>query len=193
MARTVRPGWSLLLGGALAVSLLACSDDDGGDAADPDDPATSPEDTTPATLPDEVDAGRGAMVIDGNAYVLTVRACDLEPTTDPATGVTTELAVDADDGVGTSVSVTRSVTQGAVPSTTDTIRVADTAGNALVASRAEVNGRFVDLLAEGALAPMLDVEGDVVSGEGVLGPQGARPGTPGVVDVSVLLSCPPAG
>jgi hypothetical protein len=192
MARTVRPGWSLLLGGALAVSLLACSDD-GGDTADPDDPATSPEDTTPATLPDEVEVGRGAMVIDGNAYVLTVRACDLEPATDPETGVTTELTVDADDGVGTSVSVTRSVTQGDVPSTTDTISVADTAGNALVASRAEVNGRFVDLLAEGALAPMLDVEGDVVTGEGVLGPQGARPGTPGVVDVSVLLSCPPAG
>ena len=192
MARTVRPGWSLLLGGALAVSLSACSDD-GGDAADPDDPATSPEDTTPATLPDEVDVGRGAMVIDGNAYVLTVRACDLEPSTDPETGVTTELTVDADDGVGTSVSVTRSVTQGDVPSTTDTISVADTAGNALVASRAEVNGRYVDLLAEGALAPMLDVEGDVVSGDGVLGPQGARPGTPGVVDVSVLLSCPPAG
>jgi len=192
MARTVRPGWSLLLGGALAVSLSACSDD-GGDAADPDDPATSPEDTTPATLPDEVDVGRGAMVIDGNAYVLTVRACDLEPSTDPETGVTTELTVDADDGVGTSVSVTRSVTQGDVPSTTDTISVADTAGNALVASRAEVNGRYVDLLAEGALAPMLDVEGDVVSGDGVLGPRGARPETPGVVDVSVLLSCPPAG
>jgi hypothetical protein len=192
MARTVRPGWSLLLGGALAVSLLACSDD--GDAADPDDPANSTtEDTTPATVPDEVDVGRGAMVIDGNAYVLTVRECDLEPTTDPDTGVTTELSVDADDGVGTSVSVTRSVTQGDVPSTTDTISVADTAGNALVASRAEVNGRYVDLLAEGALAPMLDVEGDVVSGDGVLGPQGARPGTPGVVDVSVLLSCPPAG
>ena len=192
MARTVRPGWSLLLGGALAVSLLACSDD-GGDAADPDDPATSPEDTTPATLPDEVDVGRGAMVIDGNAYVLTVRACDLEPATDPETGVTTELTVDADDGVGTSVSVTRSVTQGDVPSTTDTITVADTAGNALVASRAEVNGRFVDLLAEGALAPMLEVEGDVVSGDGVFGPLGARPGTPGVVDVSVMLRCPPAG
>ena len=193
MARTVRPGWSLLLAGVLAASLLACSDD-GGEAADPDDPAAStPEDTTPATLPDEVDAGRGAMVVDGGAYVLTVRECTLEPSTDPATGVTTVFTADADDGVGTSVSVTRSITQGDVPSTTDSITVADTAGNALVASRAEVNGRFVDLLVDGALAPMLSVDGDVVSGEGVLGPQGARPGTPGVVDVSVLLSCPPAG
>jgi hypothetical protein len=193
MPRTVRPGWSLLLAGVLAASLLACSDD-GGDAVDPDDPTGStPEDTTPATLPEEVEAGRGAMVVDGSAYVLTVRACSLEPVTDPETGVTTELTVDADDGVGTSVSLTRSVTQGAVPSTTDTVTVADTAGNAMVASRAEIDGRFVDLLAEGALTPMLDVDGDVVSGDGVLGPPGARPGDPAARDVSVLLRCPPAG
>ena len=193
MARTVRPGWSLLLGVVLVASLLACSDDGGGDDADDVGDPASTEDTTPATLPEEVEAGRGAMVIDGSAYVLTVRECDLEPVTNPDTGVTTELTIDADDGVGTSVSVTRSVTEGVVPSTTETVTVADTAGNALVASRAEVNGRFVDLLAEGALVPMLTVEGDVVSGEGVLGPQGARPGDPNAVAVSVVLRCPPAG
>jgi hypothetical protein len=182
-----------VLAAALATGLAGCSDD-GGDAADPDDPANSTTaDTTPATLPDEVEAGRGAMVIDGSAYVLTVRECALEPSTDPETGVTTEVVVDADDGVGTSVSVTRSVTQGAVPNTTDTITVGDVAGNVLVATRAEVGGRIVDLLAEGALTPMLAVDGDVVDGEGVLGPPGARPGTPGVLDVSVLLRCPPGG
>lgn len=192
MPRTVRPGWSLLLAAGLATSSLACGDD--GEGADPDDPAVTTEDTTPATLPEEVEAGRGAMVVDGSAYVLTVRACDLEPTTDPDTGVTTQLTVDADDGVGTSVSVSRSVTQGAVPSTTDTITVADAAGNALVASRADIGGgRFVDLLAEGAITPMLSVEGELVRGEGVLGPQGARPGDPTARDVSVLVRCPPAG
>ena len=188
-ARTVRPGRSLLLGGVLAASLLGCSDDGGG-TADPDDPSGTTEDTTPATLPDEVEAGRGAMVVDGNAYVLTVGACSLEAVTDPTTGVTTERTADAADGVGTSVSVSRTVTEGAVPSTTDTITVSDAAGNSMVASRAEINGRFVDLLAEGALVPMLSVEGDVVSGEGVLGPPGARPGDPAARDVSVLLSCP---
>jgi hypothetical protein len=188
MPRTVRPGWSLLLGGALAAALLACSDD--GGSADPDDPSATTTDTTPATLPEGVDEGRGAMVVDGSAYVLTVHACSLEPVTDPATGVTTELTVDADDGVGTSVAVSRTVTQGDVPSTTDTITVSDAAGNSMVASRAEINGRFVDLLAEGALSPMLTLDGEVVSGEGVLGPPGARPGDPAARDVSVLLSCP---
>lgn len=188
MPRSVRPGWSLLLGGVLAVTLLACSDD--GEAADTDDPSGTTEDTTPATLPEEVEPGRGAMVIDGSAYVLTVGACSLEAVTDPDTGVTTELTVDAADGVGTRVAVSRTVTQGAVPSTTDTITVSDATGNSMVASRAEVDGRFVDLLAEGALAPMLSVDGEVVSGEGVLGPPGARPGDPAARDVSVLLSCP---
>jgi hypothetical protein len=190
MPRTVRPGWSLLLGGALATALLACSDD--GGSADPDDPSATTTDTTPATLPEEVEVGRGAMVIDGNAYVLTVGACSLESVTDPATGVTTELTVDAADGVGTTVSVSRTITEGAVPSTTDTITVADATGNSMVASRAEIDGRFVDLLAEGALVPMLSVDGDIVSGEGVLGPPGARPGDPAARDVSVLLSCPSA-
>jgi hypothetical protein len=188
MARTVRPGWSLLLSGAVATALLACSDD--GGSADPDDPSGTTTDTTPATLPEEVEPGRGAMVIDGNAYVLTVGACSLEAVTDPDTGVTTELTADAADGVGTSVSLSRTVTQGDVPSTTDTITVSDAAGNSMVASRAEINGRFVDLLAEGALTPMLSVEGDVVAGDGVLGPPGARPGDPAARDVSVLLSCP---
>src|SRR5690606_22144108 len=126
-------------------------------------------------------------------YVVTVRECSLEPSTDPDTGVTTELTVDADDGVGTSVSVTRSVTQGAVASTTDTITVGDVAGNVLVANRVDAGGRIIDLLAEGALTPRLSVDGDVVAGEGVLGPPGARPGDPLVRDVSVLLRCPPAG
>lgn len=192
MSRTVRPGWSLLLAVALTASLVACGDD--GDDLDPDDPANSTTaDTTPATLPEEVEAGRGAMVVDGSAYVLTVRECDLDSTTDPDTGVTTEVLVDADDGVGTSVSVTRAVTEGAVPSTTDTITVGDVAGNVLVANRVEAGGRIIDLLAEGALTPMLSVDGDVVAGEGVLGPPGARPGDPTVRDVSVLLRCPPGG
>ena len=57
--------------------------------------------------------------------------------------------------------LTRSVTEGDVPSTTDTITVADAAGNFMVASRADINGRIVDLLADGALVPMLTVDGDV--------------------------------
>lgn len=201
MPRTVRPGWSparaARVGAAAAAALAAlaagCADDDGGGGVDPDDPSATTVDTTPATLPESVEPGRGAMVIDGSGHALTVRACELEPTTDPETGVTTVLAVDADDGVGTSVSVTRSITEGAVPTTTDSITVVDTEQEGMVASRAEVGGRFVDLLAEGALTPMLDVDGDVVTGEGVLGPRGARPGDPRARDVQLLLRCPPAG
>ena len=79
MARTVRPGWSLLLGwraGRVAAGVLRRR------AATPPIPTTRPR--APRTprrprCPTTSMPAAGAMVIDGNAYLLTVRECDLEP------------------------------------------------------------------------------------------------------------------
>jgi hypothetical protein len=187
----VRRGWCLPV--AVAVVVLAptaCSDDGDGDGAE--QPPTTGE-PTPATLPDDVEPGAGMLVLDGDGYQLDVRECTLSPTTDPETSVTTDLAIDADDGLGVAVSITRTTTQGAVSTVNDTVTVVDPDGNVQEANRADIDGRIVDLLAEGALTPMLSVEGDVVSGSGVFGPRGARPGDEGLVEGSLIVRCRPGG
>jgi hypothetical protein len=173
-----------------AVVLGACSEG-GGDGAD-DGPPTTGE-RVDATLPpaDDVAAGEGVLVLDGRAYALDVRACTLTPTVDPTTQVSTELAIDADDGLGTAVSLTRSVAPGDVPTVSDRATVVSD-GVVTEANRAEVAGRFIDLLAEGALTPLISVDGDVVSVDGVFGPPGARPGDASAVEGSLVLRCPPA-
>ena len=66
-----------------------------------------------------------------------------------------------------------------MPTVNDTVSVVQPDGTVLEANRAEVNGRFVDLLAR-APTPLLTVDGDVVSGSGVFRPPepdlGTRPG-----------------
>lgn len=168
--------------------LLGCSSDD-GESADEGPPSTS--EAVPATLPDDVEAGSGQLVLDGQAYVLSVRSCALDPVTDPATGVTTEASVDADEQLGLVVSVTRSATEGDLRTVTDTVSVLDADGELVEASRADVGGRYLDLLVEGALGPLLQIEGDLITGEGVFGPPGARPGDPSAVEGSLILRCPP--
>ena len=187
----VRRGWCLAVAvAAAAVALAGCSDDGGdGDAGQP--PITG--EPTPATLPDDVDPGTGMLVLDGDGYQLDVRECTLVPSTDPATGVTTDLAIDADDGLGLAVSITRTTTQGDVPTVNDTVTVVDPEGTVQEANRADIDGRIVDLLAEGALTPLLTVDGDLVTGSGVFGPRGARPGDEGLVEGSLIVRCPPAG
>jgi hypothetical protein len=186
----VRRGWSLLVL-AVACALLAACSDDGGDG-DGDEGAPVTGASVPATLPDDVDPGTGMLVLDGSGYVLEVRSCTLVPTTDAATGVTTDLAIDADDSLGLAVSVTRTTTQGDVPTVNDTVTVVQPDGAVQEANRAQVDGRIVDLLAEGALTPMLTVDGDLVTGSGVFGPRGARPGDAGLVEGSLIVRCRPA-
>ena len=175
---------------ALVAAVAACSD--GGD----DEPAPTTA-TTPASLPDDVDAGTGMLLLDGERTLLTVRECALTPVTDPATGVVTELAVDADDGISLAVSITRSSTPGDVPTVTDVITLADQtdpdAPEVTEAERAETGGRYIDLLTEGAISPLLTVDGELITADGTFGPLGARPGAEGVVEGSLIVRCPPAG
>jgi hypothetical protein len=188
----VRRGWSLAPCLLLAAALLGACSDDGEEGAE-DGPPTTAE-RVDATLPPahDVAAGEGVLVLDGRASALDVRACALTPTVDPTTQVSTDLAIDADDGLGVAVSLTRSTAPGDVPTVSDRVTVvAD--GVVTEANRAEVGGRFIDLLAEGALTPLITIDGEVVSAEGVFGPPGARPGDASAVEGSLLLRCPPAG
>lgn len=171
---------------ALAATVSAACGDDG------DDPAaattTAPVDV-PATLPADIEPGRGALVLDGQLGLLEVTACSFEPVTDPATGVTTLLTVTAHDPTGRTVDVVRSSFDADVPTVTDTVTVSDAEGT-VEASRAETGGRQIDLRAENPVGPLLEVDGDAVRAEGVFGPVGGRPGDPANIDGELLLRCP---
>ena len=173
----------------MVLALAACGgDDDDGDSSGP--PTTAAE-QPPATLPEEVDAGRGAMVLDGEGAVLTVTSCDLEPSTDPATGVTTELAVQANDGTRR-VDIVRSSFTADVPTVTDTISVIDADESVLESSRVDRDGLLLDIRLENPVGPLLDVDADagLVHGEGVFGPVGGTTGDAENVDGELLLRCP---
>ena len=145
--------------GLVALAALVGCSDDGGDGA--------PASTTPApvTLPpaDEVDPGFGYFVLDGEAILLTVRACSLESELDVATGVTTELAIDLDDSISMAVSLTRSSFGGDLPTTTDEVLVAEDEAIILDSTRIDRSGTILDLRAPGSLELLFDVDGSVVS------------------------------
>lgn len=162
----------------------ACSGGDGDGGA----PTTAAE-RTPATLPARVEAGRGALVLDGEAAVLTVFACQPEPVTDPATGVTAEISIVAGDGTGRSVDITRTSFTADVPTVTDTVTVTETDGTQLEASRVDAGGRLIDLRVEKPVGRLIDVGGGVVRVEGVFGAPGAA-AEPTDVDGELLLRCP---
>jgi hypothetical protein len=185
----VRRGWLLPVAAAAFAALASCSDG-GSDGADEGSPVTGQP--SPPTLPGDAEAGTGSLVLDGRGYLLEIRACTLVPTTDPATGVTTDLAIDADDSLGVAVSITRTTTEGDVPTVNDTVTVVQPDGTVQEANRADIGGRIVDLLTEGALTPLLSVEGDLVTGSGVFGPRGARPGADDLVEGALIVRCPPA-
>lgn len=174
---------------AALCALAGCSGDDG-------DPSTASATTeaapTSATLPDGVEPGRGALVLDGHATVLTVTSCALEPATDPTTGVTTELAVAADDGTGLTVDLARSSFTADVPSVTDTVVVVDESGAELESSRVDRDGLLIDLRLPNPVGPLIDVDAEagIVRAEGVFGPPNATADDPGNVDGSLLLRCP---
>src|SRR5690348_6866594 len=106
----VRRGWWVV---ALLL-LAACGDDD-------EAPTTTTADPAPPTLPLEVDPGTGFLILGDTSGVLTVTACAFDPAVDPATGVTTELTVAAQDGTGRTVDVVRSSFTADVATVTDTV------------------------------------------------------------------------
>lgn len=172
---------------AAGVLLGACS---GGGSADGDGAGTTVDPDVPVTLPDDADPGIGYLVLDGEPTLLLVRACELEPVFDAATGVTTELAIDLDDQVARAVSITRSATGGDLATTTDEILVADEDVITLDATRIDRSGTMLDLRAPGSLEPLLEVDGTLVRAAGVFGPPGSRAGDAGLREGSILVRCP---
>ncbi len=182
---------------SVVVSGAACSDDDGDDGGSAGGPPTTADDRAPATLPDEVEPGRGAMVLDGEASVLTVVACELEPSTDDATGVTTELRAVADDGLGRTVQVTRERVAGDLPTVTDSVRVVEDGSGAggaasVVAERVDRDGLLLDLREPNPVGRLLEVDASTgtIAADGVFGPDGSTAEDPGNVDGELLLRCP---
>ena len=106
----------------------------------------------------------------------TVRDCALEPVTaaDPATGVTTEIEVAADDGVTRNVAITRRTVPGDVPTTTDNITIAVDGEVVAESQRIDIAGNYQDLRAPGVLEPLLVVDDGLVTARGVFGPLGSR-------------------
>jgi hypothetical protein len=184
-ARTVRKRAALAIGLLL---VAACSGDD--DGAEPPATTGTTAPPTPGTLPDNVEPGRGALVLDGELAVLTVTNCTTQPTTDATTGVVTELTAAASDGTRL-VDVVRSSFTTNVTTVTDTIRVTDPDGTVLESSRAEVGGRQIDLRLENPVGPLLQAgAGGRIEAAGVFGPPDGVAGDPGNVDGELLLRCP---
>ncbi len=181
--RTVRTGAWLSVGLLLAG---ACGDDD--DTAP--EPAPTTGAPTPGTLPDDVEPGRGALVLDGELAVLTVTNCTLAPATD-ATGVTTVLTAAASDGTRL-VDVVRSSFTAEIATVTDTVTITSADGAAVESSRADVDGRQVDLRDPNPAGPLLDVDLETgrIAARGVFGPLNGGPDDPANVDGELLLRCP---
>ena len=168
-----------------AVAVSGCGGDDAGPAT------TTTAEPAPATLPAGVEAGRGILILDGQASVLTVTACTFESTTDEATGVTTELTVAAQDATGRTVDVVRSSFTADVPTVTDTVVVAGD-GGVLESSRADRDGLQIDLRVPNPVGPLLDVDASAgtVRASGVFGPARSRADDPANVDGELLVRCP---
>lgn len=184
----MHPGVRLALVVPVAILVAACGDD----GEPPAPPPTTAAASAPATLPDEVDPGRGALVLGGERAVLTVTACTLEASTDESTGVTTEVLAGAEDGTGRVIDVIRSSFAADLPTVTDTVRITDQDGSVVEASRADRDGLLIDLRVANPVGRLLevDVEAGTIRAEGVFGPVGTTVGEPGNVDGELLLRCP---
>lgn len=142
-------------------------------------------------MPADVEVGRAYLLLDGELGVLTVSSCAVDPVTDPATGVTTELSASAEDGTGRTVEVRRSFFDADVPTITETVTVTDPEGT-VEASRVELGGRQIDLRLDNPVGALLDHDeaaGTIVAA-GVFGPAGSVVGDPGLLDGELLLRCP---
>ena len=174
---------------AVAAVVAAC----GGD----DDTPTAPSITTvtagaPATLPDDVGPGEGALVLGDDLFTLEV-ICELEPTTDASTGITTELLADGGDAIGTVVSVSRQSTVGDVPTVTDTIAV-ERDDTVIESQRVDAGGQLIDLRLPEPSSRLIDVSesetGTVIRAQGVFGPAQSLTDDPANVEGSLLFRCP---
>jgi hypothetical protein len=187
----VRRVWLTAVPAALAavVALGACSDDSGGP---PPSTPTTPAPGPPPTLPDDVAPGEGALVLGDDAFTLEV-VCELVPTTDDASGVTTELIVDGGDTTGTIVTITRQSTVGDVPTVTDTVAV-DAAGLTVDSQRVDAGGQLIDLRLPNPVSRLIDVEpsdgGALVRAQGVFGPPQSLADDPANEDGALLFRCP---
>jgi hypothetical protein len=171
-------------------AFAACGGDD--DSATDDLVATTSGSHPPATLPDDVAPGEGALVLGDELYTLDV-VCELEPTTDASTGVTTELLVDGGDEIGTVVSISRQSTVGDVPTITDTVAVQR--DDAVVESqRVDAGGQLIDLRLPNPTSRLIEVtesaDGNVIRVQGVFGPAESLADDPQNVDGSLLFRCP---
>lgn len=127
------------------------------------------------------------------SYPLTVTSCDLLPSIDPDTNVTTVFvltATAADSSTPFELDVLRQLTSGAATTTTDTITYSPSTGELLQAQRVELNGAFVDLRHPGVGVPMLDLSDDGVEADATFGPPGSVAGDDGVVDGTLIARCP---
>jgi len=182
-------GWTHLacaVGIAAVLTLPACSDDGGSDDGAPTTAADRPAPTVPA----DVEPGEGFLVLGDRTFLLAVRACALDPFTDPETGVTIELTLDADDNTGTLIGVSRATVQGELATTTETVSVTEVEGEVLEAQRFERDGVVSDLRDSDSAGPLLAVTGNLVRAGGVFGPPGSTAATPGLVDGSLIARCP---
>jgi len=178
----VRRGWSTAITIAASFAVLAGCSDDG------DEPTTTtfgaPAPGPPATLPDDVAPGEGALALGDDLFTLAV-ACELESTTDPATGVTTELVVDGGDATGTVVTVTRQSTLGDVPTVTDTVAV-QAEDIEVDSQRVDAGGQLIDLRLPNPIGRLIEAEptdaGTLIRAAGVFGPAQSLAGDPANLD-----------
>lgn len=169
-------------------ALAGCGDDSGGDGGGAGEPVAP----TAATLPDDVEPGAGALVLDGQPVALTVVSCDLEPRTDEATGVTTSVHAVAEDPAGRQVELVRASFDADVPTVTDTVTITGPGDAVVESSRADRDGLQIDLREANPPGPLLEVDEATghIRADGVFGPPGSIEGDPANVLASLVLRCP---
>jgi len=171
----VRGASSALLAALIAA---ACSRGGGGSALNTTLPPTVPTSVAPATA---------VLVLDGVAHRFSVACAPGGPsTTAPGVTVTFSLTGTADDG--STLSMRRDETQGATLTTTDTVTYVS-GPDALEAQRAQFADRFVDLRQPDVSEPLLNIDGDTVTGNGVFGPPGATATNSKLVDGRFIARC----
>lgn len=121
---------------------------------------------------------------------LTITSCTLDAGS-PAdsSGVTTPIAVTADDGQGGTLSVTQQQTAGATGVTITETATYTRGDQATLAVRFAIAGTWHDARDPSAAGPLLQVTNRTVRGAGLFGPAGAVAGNPDLVAGELVLSC----
>jgi hypothetical protein len=143
--------------------------------------------------PTDAEPGTGVLVLGRQSFELRVDECALEPTTDAATGVTTDVSVAASGDGGVRVTAVRRTFTAATVTVTDTVDyIVDDGGGLLAeAERVDSGGRILDLRDPAASGRLLDViDGSLVVAKGRFGDPVARGPGPTDVDGELVLRCP---